>query len=966
MPGRLLTLLFATLLLVGTALWLTLGGDDAATEATSDAAVATADPPEAEAASLHSTTDETTAAAEAEPDQAETASREAVAEFPAEQGGPTLQVLDAVDRQPVPYAEVFVAVGGRGGMERGEWRNAGNDGEHWAVQLERGQPRKADAQGKVSLPPFRRFLRVAARAEHRFGFAVLRENQRDPTLLLVADATLRARVRDAEGHGLGDVYVSLCADLHGNLQRVARVRTGADGLAEFRHAQVYETRVPPEDPAAAEQRQRSEASSARMRDIIARAQADGRAPVADLERARRELQQRMVESLRIQEEMQARRARETQRRSAELQGGARDGEAANWPIAEFVLLAEVPQAQATQARVPPRALPKEPVELRLLPTSTLLLRLLGPDGADLRSPCAVRIRRSPDAGAPADPARQQRDGLSQLRADKPLGEHELTLGPVGLGLQLDIEVQFADDDFNFVQRGVPGPLSAAPLTIEVRSPGWFTAVAGRFVDEQGQPIPGLDAELFVSGAKGRVEGERLRLEPDGRFELPVRLREAQPPYVLEVRAAVAEKSFGKLLALPVLVNGKRTDVGDVVLRELPILVHGVVRNDLDRPIAGAQVVVQAQRTEGWTDESFLSCGSDAEGKFELRAEARPLRLRLRVTANGHANFEQEIAFGERVDLRLPRLGGIRAQGFRPQFLPREAVRVTLADLERNQSRELDVRPRDGDGFELRVDDLRPGLWRVMLHVRGLPKPMALAESVLVKPGETTRPAALDGLDLRSRVFLVSARAIDQAGQPFQPDSPLLVQLYDGRGMPQWVPFPWRGANIELLLDAPGARVVGLASGCQPVRAELQAGGNELRFSRTHPVKVLLPGLRELLGPQQSARISLVYADPLPWPEGDLQTIDQRNGQGRGYQRTALGKSNGAGLGAADEVTMPLMLNGRYEVVLRIDGVGGRVSKTIAQVEVIVDGPKPQTITAIYDSNLVRDAVAELRARPQRR
>ena len=294
------------------------------------------------------------------------------------------------------------------------------------------------------------------------------------------------------------------------------------------------------------------------------------------------------------------------------------------------------------------------------------------------------------------------------------------------------------------------------------------------------------------------------------------------------------------------------------------------------------------------------------------------------------------------------------------------MRATLTDLATNQSHEVEIRNRDADRFELRVGDLRPGMWRVSLQVRGLPRPLGLAESVLVKPGETARPATLDGIDLRSRVFQFVAKAVDQAGQPMNPDSPLLVQLHDLRGTPQWVAFPWRGNQIELQLDVPSVRDVGLASGNAPVRTELQAGSSTLRMARTHPVTVRLPGLRALLGAEQSARISLVFADTTGWPEADLQATDQRTGQARGYQRTALGKSGGAGLGGNDEVSMTLMLNGRYEVVLRIDGPGGRVSKTIAMVELVVDGTTPQTVTASYDSNVVRDALTELRARPPRR
>jgi hypothetical protein len=60
-----------------------------------------------------------------------------------------------------------------------------------------------------------------------------------------------------------------------------------------------------------------------------------------------------------------------------------------------------------------------------------------------------------------------------------------------------------------------------------------------------------------------------------------------------------------------------------------------------------------------------------------------------------------------------------------------------------------------------------------------------------------------------------------------------------------------------------------------------------------------------------------------------------------------------------DVTVALMFNGRYEIVLRLDGPGGRVSKTIG----MVDGPTPLPVIVSPQVDAVRDALAELRARP---
>ena len=198
-----------------------------------------------------------------------------------------------------------------------------------------------------------------------------------------------------------------------------------------------------------------------------------------------------------------------------------------------------------------------------------------------------------------------------------------------------------------------------------------------------------------------------------------------------------------------------------------------------------------------------------------------------------------------------------------------------------------------------------------------------------------------------------------------PGSPLFVQLHDAAGAPSFVPFAWNGGQIELVTDAPSLAVVGLAAGSRPARTLLQAGESTVQFTRIHPLPLQLPGLRAMLGPQQAARISLVYAGDTGLPAVDLQATQQRSGRTRGYARANLGKSGGASLGSSDEVTVALMFNGPYEIVLRLDGPGGRVSKTIGMVQAVLDGAEARRVTVAPQVDAVRDALAELRARPAR-
>src|SRR5690606_18318241 len=358
------------------------------------------------------------------------------------------------------------------------------------------------------------------------------------------------------------------------------------------------------------------------------------------------------------------------------------------------------------------------------------------------------------------------------------------------------------------------------------------------------PLPAAKADFFVAGAKGRIEGEKLRLLADSAFELPVRLRDPAPPYALEIQTHLGDRRCGTLVALPGLGSVQRIDLGDVVLADVPVLALGTVRDDLGRALFDADVVLLARRGERFTAEDGVRERTDPEGRFTLYGALRAFELRVRATARGHAPAEQAIRPGQRVDLTLQRTGAILAEGTLPAGVPHEAVRALLAPSHQGaRPRELGVRPRGDGRFELRIPDLAPGTYPLTLNVRGLHRPLARAD-VVVPPGETIRPAGIDGIDLRGRLFAYVVAAVDGEGRALRdPGSPLLVELHDASGQRRLTPFPWRGDRVEFIADAPSVSAVGLAPGCRPGHAMLTPGENKLAFARVHPVRLLLPGLR---------------------------------------------------------------------------------------------------------------------------
>src|SRR5690606_23347038 len=198
----------------------------------------------------------------------------------------------------------------------------------------------------------------------------------------------------------------------------------------------------------------------------------------------------------------------------------------------------------------------------------------------------------------------------------------------------DLRVRSPDDDFHFEQLGIPGPLAGEHRVVDVTVPDWFAVIGGRFVDRDRRPLP-LSAELLVSAAQGRVEGERVTAGEDGVFELPIRLREQQPPFTLEVQAHDGERALGALIELPRLTPGRRHAIGDVVIAALPELASGLVHDDRGEAIRQADVVLQtfhAAAGDGgeWRDVAYVRTRAAEDGTFRLFGERRPGPLRLRA------------------------------------------------------------------------------------------------------------------------------------------------------------------------------------------------------------------------------------------------------------------------------------------------------------------------------------------------
>jgi hypothetical protein len=263
----------------------------------------------------------------------------------------------------------------------------------------------------------------------------------------------------------------------------------------------------------------------------------------------------------------------------------------------------------------------------------------------------------------------------------------------------------------------------------------------------------------------------------------------------------------------------------------------------------------------------------------------------------------------------------------------------------------------------RFGTLAPGVYDFQVRLRGFPDPVASVPGLRVDPGPNERHAAAD-VDLRDRLFRFRLRAMDQVGRPIRdPGSPLLARIVRPNGSTQLVGFPWRGGRVELFSSSPRLVVVQLGSGTRPREQTVPFGDSDLVFERLQPVHLEMPGVRAMCGAGRRVRVSMVLTADTGLPSS-FRAEDQASGRSRSYSRAQLGKSGGAWLGDGDVVSMPLMRDGEYRVVLRLyeRGVDGPASRGVATVDVRLSGHESPRYRITVDPKLVNEALQELRRR----
>ncbi len=926
-------------------LWLGFGGADEPAPVRPGPPPAAAEEPTTPgpAPAQASTTSEDTAASDLELPDLSNLRDEVPIDASEASAAPRVLVVDGDPAQPVAGAEVLFVTVGEAMERRGDDLPARR--LEWPEFC--GDRSETGTDGIAILRPTRRTFLVAARHGDRFGFGVARPGNRTATVTLRADETVTILVRDTEERFVPGIPVALLQHRGDSRKRggdtIWRGESGPDGRAVAPHFQYL----------------RERRRNGQKERFAAAVQAATPAPV-------------LVEF---------------------------DGRPAPPDPIELV----VPPLGAVELLLADHQ--GEP----LLSPARVSFTPVQPQEHRSGYPSAGHMaaeRRAKPVGP--DPVRFDHLGLgTELR---PVARFE-SERRAAIGEPITVPPATAD--------------TTAPLQVTMKLPERFGLLAGRLVLADGSPIADRAVVAVLWDGDKNAGSVRLHTTATGHFDA-VQSPRTQSALALEFNLSVPtapqptdggptdggpaasgrapQTRVGARVDFQPPAGKVRRELGEIVLGELPVLCSGVVVDDRGQPIPRATVVAQfkrpsppgnrsrprtpfqlnqlpvqlreqqfqlerfrmlQQRAERWRNVPFLRTRTAADGTFELRGRF-PTGSELRLEADSDQHLADTVAWngpGQTFRIRIDRNGFLRGRALLPRGLPNECATLTLkpieSQLQGTRTRRVQLSRRRGGRFE--VEPLHAGRYDAIVTLRSIKQPVLTVKDVYVTPGEVRDPR-LTTIDLRQSVFRYRLRAVDPRGNRLRIDSPLMLRWRDPDGRVQNSGLRWQRGRADFYASSSVVDLVSFAPGCKPLETQLSPGEHAVTMERVVPAQVLVPGARQLCGPDRKIRVSVILSGDSGYPQS-LSGLDQRTGNRFSFPRWDLGKSTGAWLEASDLVQVPVVQSGKYRIVLRVHATQStksrQVSVELGEYELKADGTQTSPVTVALDLDKLQQALARL-------
>jgi hypothetical protein len=452
------------------------------------------------------------------------------------------------------------------------------------------------------------------------------------------------------------------------------------------------------------------------------------------------------------------------------------------------------------------ALPEDPIRFVLEPSGSCRVTLVDSSGEPVGGALDARLQF---ADAPAAEARHSRIGGA------------LVFEHVALGRALLVEAR-REGSAVLLEARAAGPRHAGER-VEMRlvlEPG-VAVLRGRALDGAGAPL----CERELCAHLGTAE-QRVWTSAEGRFALPTEIAAglcASEDLVLQLPG----QSLARV-RLPVELLAGSNELGDCVLRELPLLAAGQVVDQAGQPIAGALVRAREGAAETLTN---------AAGGFEIRGELASEEWSLRAEFEGLVGSPLSVRPPAR-DLRLVLGPGAALEG-----------RVLL-DPSLQQSLVLLVAAREGDTArdattvlapdgQFMLGDLAPGRYSLRVVYAADASELAALAGLEVRAGAPTRDARLAPLDLRARERLLELELVDGRGLPIAHGR--AYSRPSGEADARWSFAEPDGSRLRILCDGRPLDVTIAAEGYLCSELDHVAGSRRVTLQRAAQLRLELAG-----------------------------------------------------------------------------------------------------------------------------
>jgi hypothetical protein len=424
----------------------------------------------------------------------------------------------------------------------------------------------------------------------------------------------------------------------------------------------------------------------------------------------------------------------------------------------------------------PAPLPVEPLELRLPPCGSLVVRVLDTDGEPVRGERkTLTLGALPPEGAEPSGAADPKSRRRLTCVD--LAGATVRFPRVELGRRFGLHFDAGDEESEELFE-LDGPRASGELvTVDYAPYATMHFVTGRALDTAGRPLRALPLEAAVlreRESRGvRRSARHVESDAEGRFRVQIGERGQRVGIArLELRTE-GDPALGIVCDVPRPLARGGCDLGDLALAPEQLIAAGTVRNERGLGVEEARVTVSVKadpsgQEERWKELGHDSLRSDDEGRFVLRGFGVSAGAELRIQAEKRGYMSLPVAARrgeERVVAHMALEGSLEGTLLLEPELAEVALVVVLRDSFGGVAQQECVRFGSRAEQRFRFQKVPSGAHELELTLPGRSAAVATLHDVIVAPGGGAQDPRLAPLDLRGAIPRLVLSVRDPSGAP---------------------------------------------------------------------------------------------------------------------------------------------------------------------------------------------------------